>query len=194
MDEVTPLPALDENITEQPQPSPIEELPDLQNLTSSVDDELVNNSLSVESIDLDDSATVELANSGPGVNIAEELPAQNDDSEFQNRPASQNNSASMSDEKQQTSLSQLSGGLLDIKTIKDIKVHVQAVLGGVSMTVSELSNLKSGELISLERNIGDEIDVLANGQLIARGEIVVIEEDNPKFGITITQITGSKTS
>ncbi len=194
MDEATPLPTLGESIAEQPQLSPVEESPDLQNLTPSADDELVNDSLSVESADLDESMTVKLANQGPGDNIAEELKTQIDGSGIQDTLASQKPPVSMSDEKQQTSLSQLSGGLLDIKTIKDIKVHVQAVLGGVSMTVSELSNLKSGELISLERNIGDEIDVLANGQLIAKGEIVVIEEGNPKFGITITQITGSKTS
>lgn len=85
----------------------------------------------------------------------------------------------------------LGNGVLDMDTIRNIKVNVQAVLGGVSMSVSKLSNLKEGELISLEKNIGEEIEILANGQIIAHGEIVVIEGDVPMFGITITSIIGS---
>ena len=85
----------------------------------------------------------------------------------------------------------LGNGVLDMDTIRNIKVNVQAVLGGISMSVSKLSNLKEGELVSLEKTIGEEIEILANGQLIAHGDIVVIEEDTPKFGITITSIVGS---
>ncbi len=85
----------------------------------------------------------------------------------------------------------LGNDVLDMDTIRNIKVNVQAVLGGISMSVSKLSNLKEGELVSLEKTIGEEIEILANGQLIAHGEIVVIEGDIPKFGITITSIVGS---
>ncbi len=85
----------------------------------------------------------------------------------------------------------LGNDVLDMDTIRNIKVNVQAVLGGISMSVSKLSNLKEGELVSLEKTIGEEIEILANGQLIAHGEIVVIEGDTPKFGITITSIVGS---
>ena len=85
----------------------------------------------------------------------------------------------------------LGNEVLDMDTIRNIKVNVQAVLGGISMSVSKLSNLKEGELVSLEKTIGEEIEILANGQLIAHGEIVVIEGDIPKFGITITSIVGS---
>ncbi len=85
----------------------------------------------------------------------------------------------------------LGNGALDMNTIRNIKVDVQAVLGGISMSVSKLSHLKEGELVSLEKNIGEEIEILANGQLIAHGEIVVIEGDTPKFGITLTSIVGS---
>ena len=59
------------------------------------------------------------------------------------------------------------------------------------MSVSKLSDLKEGEVVSLEKNIGDEIEIHANGQLIAHGEIVVIEGDVPKFGIAITSIVGT---
>ena len=93
--------------------------------------------------------------------------------------------------KSRTANPTLGNEVLDMDTIRNIKVNVQAVLGGISMSVSKLSNLKEGELVSLEKTIGEEIEILANGQLIARGEIVVIEGDVPKFGITITSIVGS---
>ena len=82
---------------------------------------------------------------------------------------------------------------MSIKKIQNIKVHVQAVLGGISLSVSELASLKQGEFIPLDTKIGDPIDILANGHLIAKGEIVVLEEDKPRFGITLTEIidTGS---
>ncbi|MCP4073335.1 MAG: flagellar motor switch protein FliN [Hyphomicrobiales bacterium] len=93
--------------------------------------------------------------------------------------------------KTNTKKADLGNGALDMNTIRNIKVDVQAVLGGISMSVSKLSHLKEGELVSLEKNIGEEIEILANGQLIAHGEIVVIEGDTPKFGITLTSIVGS---
>jgi len=75
-----------------------------------------------------------------------------------------------------------------LNAIKNIKVAVQVILGGFSMSVAQLSNLKPSELVSLDTKIGESLDILANGQLIARGEIVVIEEESPKFGITLTEI------
>ena len=92
--------------------------------------------------------------------------------------------------KNSNTMEKLGDSVLDLKSIKNIKVKVQAMLGGISMTISELSSLKEGELVSLERNVGDEIEILANGQLIGHGEIVVIEGNQPKFGITITNIAG----
>ena len=79
------------------------------------------------------------------------------------------------------------GGVLDRHTIDSIKISVQAILGHIALPVSKLTELEQGELISLETKIGDPIDITANGHLIARGEIVVIEEDTPRFGITITE-------
>ena len=78
--------------------------------------------------------------------------------------------------------------VIGIQKIQNIKVRVQAVLGGISLSVSELANLKQGELLSLDTHVGDGIDILANGQLVARGEIVVVEGPKPRFGITLTEI------
>ncbi|MEQ8827257.1 MAG: FliM/FliN family flagellar motor switch protein [Parvibaculum sp.] len=82
----------------------------------------------------------------------------------------------------------IGGSVVDLKRIQSIKVLVQAVLGGISMPVSKLSELKEGEIIPLGTKIGDPIDILTNGQLIARGEIVVIEGPENKFGIQVTSL------
>ena len=94
-----------------------------------------------------------------------------------------------------------SGGLSDeevvnIGAIHSIKVNVQAVLGGVSMPISKLMSLKKDDVVSLDSKLGSAIDLLANGQLIARGEIVVLEEDDdePRFGITLTEVVAAARS
>lgn len=85
-------------------------------------------------------------------------------------------------------------GVFDIGKIQTIKVRVQAILGGTTMSVSQLANLKQGDLVPLDTNIGDEIDILANGVLIGRGEIVVIEDEIPTFGITLTGVVETNTN
>ena len=84
------------------------------------------------------------------------------------------------------------GNVMSIKKIQGIKVNVQVILGSVSLSVSQLAGLKKGELLSLDSSIGDPIDIFANGQLIARGEIVVVEEDNPMFGVTLSEIVDAE--
>ncbi len=81
-----------------------------------------------------------------------------------------------------------SGKMVGLQTIKNIKMKVEAVLGGISMPVSQLAELKQGELIDLSTKIGDALNIVANGEVIARGEIVVIEDGEPRFGITLTEI------
>lgn len=95
------------------------------------------------------------------------------------------------DTNSQESLTPLGGNVMSIKKIQAIKVNVQVMLGSVSLSISHLASLKKGELISLDTSIGDPIEILANGQLIARGQIVINEEENPKFGISLTEIIGS---
>lgn len=82
----------------------------------------------------------------------------------------------------------LGGKAVNIDRIQNIKVKVEVVLGGVSMTVAKLMELKKNEVVVLEKEVGSSVDVLANGNLIARGEIVVIEGDVPKFGISLSEI------
>lgn len=79
-------------------------------------------------------------------------------------------------------------GVIGLQKIQQLKVRVQAVLGTAPLTISELANLERGDLISLDTKIGDAISILANGDEIARAEIIVTQDDPPRFGLTLTEI------
>lgn len=81
--------------------------------------------------------------------------------------------------------------IIAFKKIQGIKVNVQVILGETKLSVSQLSNLKKGEFIQLDTKVGEAVDIVANGALIARGEIAVEDEDAPRFGITLTEIIDS---
>lgn len=76
-----------------------------------------------------------------------------------------------------------------IERMHDIKVKVEVVLGKTKMQLSDILKLHSGSVIELNKLAGESVDILANGQLIARAEIVVIEDN---FGIKIIEIAGSR--
>lgn len=77
--------------------------------------------------------------------------------------------------------------------IMNIPVEVQIVLGSAEMPVSDLMALQKGSTVSLNRRIGEPVDVVVNGRRIARGEITVLENDSSRFGIRLTEIaTASK--
>jgi flagellar motor switch protein FliN len=78
----------------------------------------------------------------------------------------------------------------NLDTILRIPVTVQVVLGSSTMLVSNLLKLGRGAVIALDRRVGEPVDVVVNGRIIARGEIVVIEEDNSRFGVSLTEIVG----
>jgi flagellar motor switch protein FliN/FliY len=75
--------------------------------------------------------------------------------------------------------------------IMGIPVEVQIVLGSTEMPVSDLMALQKGSTISLNRRIGEAVDVVVNGRRIARGEITVLDSDPSRFGIRLTEIAGS---
>ena len=83
------------------------------------------------------------------------------------------------------------GAAMSIDMIRNIPVTLSVVLGSVSMPVSSLMKMQRGEIISLGRKVGEPVEVLANGKLIARGEIVVLEEEEPTFAISLTELVGS---
>lgn len=79
----------------------------------------------------------------------------------------------------------------DVAAIYDIPVNVSAVLGRSTMQVSQLLKLGRGAVVELDRKVGEAIDIYVNNRLVARGEVVVVED---KLGITMTEIVKSDRS
>jgi flagellar motor switch protein FliN/FliY len=75
--------------------------------------------------------------------------------------------------------------------IKRIPVSVQVVLGSATMTVAELMQLGRGSVVTLDRGVGEPVEILVNGRVVARGEVVVIEEENCRLGVSLTEIVGT---
>ena len=75
-----------------------------------------------------------------------------------------------------------------LSVIRSVEMNVTAELGRSSMTVRELLELGPGSVIELDRAAGSPVDLLVNGTIIARGEVVVIDEE---YGIRVSEIIGS---
>ncbi len=73
----------------------------------------------------------------------------------------------------------------DLEAVYDIPVQVSAVLGKTSMPVSNLLKLGRGAVVELDRKVGEAIDIYVNNRLVARGEVVVVED---RLGVTMTEI------
>ncbi len=73
----------------------------------------------------------------------------------------------------------------DLEAVYDIPVKVSAVLGKATMQVSQLLKLGRGAVVELDRKVGEAIDIYVNNRLVARGEVVVVED---RLGITMTEI------
>lgn len=76
----------------------------------------------------------------------------------------------------------------DLEAVYDIPVKVAAILGNTQMKVSQLMKLNKGAIIELDRKVGEAIDIYVNNNLVARGEVVVVDD---KLGITMTEIVKS---
>jgi len=73
----------------------------------------------------------------------------------------------------------------DLEAVYDIPVQVFAVLGKTQMQVSQLLKLGRGAVVELDRKVGEAIDIYVNNRLVARGEVVVVED---RLGVTMTEI------
>jgi flagellar motor switch protein FliN len=76
----------------------------------------------------------------------------------------------------------------DLEAMFDVPVSVSAVLGKSSMEVSTLLKLSRGAVVELDRKIGEAIDIYVNNRLVARGEVVLVED---RLGVTMTEIVKS---
>ncbi|MDJ0685612.1 MAG: flagellar motor switch protein FliN [Alphaproteobacteria bacterium] len=80
-------------------------------------------------------------------------------------------------------------GARDLEAVYEIPVQVSAVLGKANMQVSQLLKLGRGAVVELDRKVGEAIDIYVNNRLVARGEVVVVDD---KLGVTMTEIIKSE--
>jgi flagellar motor switch protein FliN len=73
----------------------------------------------------------------------------------------------------------------DLEAVYDIPVQISAVLGRANMQVSQLLKLGRGAVVELDRKVGEAIDIYVNNRLVARGEVVIVDE---RLGVTMTEI------
>jgi flagellar motor switch protein FliN/FliY len=78
---------------------------------------------------------------------------------------------------------------IDLGAISEIPVEITALLGSATMPVSRLLKLSRGSVIRLNRKVGEPVDIMVNNRLIARGEIVIVEN---RIGITMTEIISAR--
>ena len=79
----------------------------------------------------------------------------------------------------------------DLEAVFDVPVQVSAVLGRSKMEVGELLKLGPGTVLELDRRVGEAIDIYVNHRLVARGEVVLVED---KLGVTMTEIINAERS
>lgn len=87
--------------------------------------------------------------------------------------------------KEDSGLNEVVEGDISLEAVADIPVEISAVLGRTTMPVSQLLKLGRGAVIKLDRKVGEAIDIYVNDRLIARGEVVIVEN---RIGITMTEV------
>ena len=80
---------------------------------------------------------------------------------------------------------QVDGAEPNLDLIKDIQVALTVELGRTDMLIEEILELTTGKVVELNKLAGEPLDILINGQLLARGEVVVVDEN---FGVRVTSI------
>ena len=73
----------------------------------------------------------------------------------------------------------------DLAPVFDVPVNISAVLGRAHLSVAQLLKLGPGAVLELDRKVGEAIDIYVNNRLVARGEVVVVDE---RLGVTMTEI------
>jgi flagellar motor switch protein FliN/FliY len=73
----------------------------------------------------------------------------------------------------------------DLRPVFDVPVSIQAVIGRTTLEVADLLELGPGSVLELDRRVGEAIDIYVNSRLIARGEVVIVDD---RLGVTMTEI------
>ncbi|WP_198378669.1 flagellar motor switch protein FliN [Neoroseomonas rubea] len=77
----------------------------------------------------------------------------------------------------------------ELEAVYDIPVQISAVLGRATMQVSQLLKLGRGAVVELDRKLGEAVDIYVNNRLVARGEVVMVDDN--RLGVTMTEIVKS---
>lgn len=80
------------------------------------------------------------------------------------------------------------GAEAGLEAVYDVPVTVKAVLGTTEMYINQLLKLGRGAVVELDRKVGDAVDIYVNDRLVARGEVVIVDD---KLGVTMTEIVKS---
>ncbi|HMN38722.1 MAG TPA: FliM/FliN family flagellar motor switch protein [Hyphomicrobium sp.] len=78
-----------------------------------------------------------------------------------------------------------------LNSILKIPVTMKIVVGSVTLPVSELRALRTGDILTLDRKVGDVVDVVVNGQLLARGVLVIADPKTSQLGVQLTELAGA---
>ena len=73
----------------------------------------------------------------------------------------------------------------DLDPVLDVPITLTAILGRTQLPISDVLRLNAGSIVELDRAIGEPIDIFINSKLVARGEVVLIED---QLGITISEL------
>ena len=79
----------------------------------------------------------------------------------------------------------------DLEAVFDVPVNISAVLGRTNIEVASLLKLDEGDVVELDRKVGEAIDIYVNNRLVARGEVVLVED---RLGVTMTEIIKGETN
>ncbi|MDA1090601.1 MAG: flagellar motor switch protein FliN [Proteobacteria bacterium] len=91
----------------------------------------------------------------------------------------------MADEKQPLDSQEPERPTTDMEALMDVEVEITAVLGTSLMPISQILKLGRGAVVELNRGVGEDIDVHANNRLVAKGEVIVVDD---RLGVTMTEI------
>lgn len=73
----------------------------------------------------------------------------------------------------------------DLEAVFDVPVRISVVLGRTKMPVAQLLRMDAGTVVELDRQVGEAVEIFVNSRLVARGEIVLVEN---RLGVTMTEI------
>lgn len=77
---------------------------------------------------------------------------------------------------------------LDLHRIMRIPVTMKVVVGAVTLPVAELKALRKGEVVSLDRRVGEAVDIVVNGEILARGMLVIVDPTTARLGVSLTEL------